>query len=318
MDRIFDASLAPSTWRTYGVAQSDFASFCNSIHTPPIPASEDLLIFYIAHLSLRLAHSSIRTYMSAIRNWHIVHGYSDPLTGKPKLGLFLRGVKKLKPAARDARLPITPFVLDKIRQVLLAHPSDYTNIMFWAACCLGFFGFLRSGEFTLPASASFDSTIHLTPQDIAVDSLDNTSKVFITIKASKTDISRQGLTICVGTTNTPICPVTAILTYLAVRGIQSGPLFCLPNSQPLTQAKFAALLKHSLAAAGIDCTRYSGHSFRIGAATTAAARGIPDSTIQTLGRWASDCFRRYIRLPPEELAGVSQTLVQVSSNSHSH
>ena len=134
VDRIFDASLAPSTWRTYGVARSDFASFCNSIHTPPIPASEDLLIFYIAHLSLRLAHSSIRAYMSAIRNWYIVHGYTDPLTGKPKLGLFLRGVKKSKPAARDACLPITPFVLDKIRPVFLAHPSDYTNIMFWAAC----------------------------------------------------------------------------------------------------------------------------------------------------------------------------------------
>ena len=134
------------------------------------------------------------------------------LTGKPKLGLFLRGVNKSKPAARDARLPITLFVLNKIRQVLLAHLSDYTNIMFWVVCCLGFFGFFRSGEFTFAATSPFDSTIHvhLTPQDIAAD---NTSNLFITIKASKTDISRQGLMFCVGTTNTPICPVTATLTY---------------------------------------------------------------------------------------------------------
>ena len=31
---------------------------------------------------------------------------------------------------------------------------------------------------------------------------------------------------------------------------------------------------------GIECSKYSGHSFRIGAATTAVAEGILDSLIQ--------------------------------------
>ena len=35
---------------------------------------------------------------------------------------------------------------------------------------------------------------------------------------------------------------------------------------------------------------------------TAIARDISESTVQTLGRWASDSFKRYVRIPREDLA----------------
>ena len=44
---------------------------------------------------------------------------------------------------------------------------------------------------------------------------------------------------------------------------------------------------------------YAGHSFRIGAASTAAANGIEVSIIQTLGRWISSAYLDYIRIPAE-------------------
>jgi hypothetical protein len=68
-------------------------------------------------------------------------------------------------------------------------------------------------------------------------------------------------------------------------------------------------MRETLLAAGVEYHRFSGHSFRIGAATTAAARGVADSTIQTLGRWKSESFRRYIRMPKLELASYSGKLV---------
>ena len=174
--------------------------------------------------------------------------------------------------------------------------------MFRAACCLGFFAFLRSGEFTLPSGMSFDPQFHLLPDDLKVDSLDTPTQVFITIKASKTDQAGKGVTLCVGHPGKEICPVTTMLTSLALCGFSHGPLFVFQDGKPLFQPHFSKMLKAVVEAAGMDSKRYSGHSFRIGAATTAAVKGIADSTVQTLGCRASDSYRRYIRLQPEELS----------------
>ena len=135
--------------------------------------------------------------------------------------LVLKGVKRWRPRSERHRLPITPYILNTMLTVLLQNPQEYNNIMLWAACCLGFFAFLRSGEFTAPAS-TFDPTWHLSPQDILVDSHATPSMLEIKIKGSKTDQTRRGVSLFVGRTHNCLCPVTAILAYLAVRGTSPG------------------------------------------------------------------------------------------------
>ena len=61
--------------------------------------------------------------------------------------------------------------------------------------------------------------------------------------------------------------------------------------------KFASLLKVNLAKAGFDIQLYKGHSFRIGAATSAAEAGVSEQDIMRMGRWKSSAFKRYIRIP---------------------
>ena len=67
-------------------------------------------------------------------------------------------------------------------------------------------------------------------------------------------------------------------------------------------------VKRALELAGVEASNFNGHSFRIGAASTAAANGMEDSLIKTLGRWESDAYLRYIKIPREELANYTVML----------
>ena len=149
---------------------------------------------------------------------HIAQGYGDPLKGCLQLELVLKGLNRRRPRSQDSRLPIMPFVLLRIMSVLDKDPHKYDNILLWAACCLGFFAFLRSAEFTVSSSWQFDPTCHLTPQDIAVDNVQQPAVMKIRIKASKTDQMKIGIDLYVGRTDNAICPIAAVLAYLAVRG----------------------------------------------------------------------------------------------------
>ena len=60
--------------------------------------------------------------------------------------------------------------------------------------------------------------------------------------------------------------------------------------------------------AGFDPEKYAGHSFRIGAVTTAAACGVPVDVVKTLGRWKSHAYQLYIRIPDSQLSAISNSL----------
>ena len=97
--------------------------------------------------------------------------------------------------------------------------------MLLAACCVGYFSFLRAGEFTVRSQEVFDPSFSLTLGDIAVDQHNNPSIVRIRLKQSKTDPLRRGVNVFLGQTNADLCPVTAILAYVALRPQLEGPLF---------------------------------------------------------------------------------------------
>ena len=312
---LLDRGVAQSTLAAYQSGKRRYFSFCAQFNFPPLPLQEHVLCQFVAFLfSASLSYQSIRSYLSAVRHLQITQGLPDPaLASLARLTYVLRGVQRaVKPQRRLPRLPITPGILRRIYQVWSQQTLTYERVMLWAAFCLGFFCFMRAGEFTCPSRQAFTDYM-LSPDDVAVDSHSAPTHMTVYLRQSKTDPFSVGSTLHVGVTGGNLCPVSAVLAYLAIRPRLHGPLFLFKDGSTLSKQRLVQALHQALSLAGIDDSRYSGHSFRIGAATTAARAGVSDSLIQTLGRWKSSAFTLYIRTPWRQITAVSASLASSKS-----
>ena len=175
-----------------------------------MPASETILCQFVALLAetgLRLR--TIKVYLSAVCFLHIEEGHGDPSAPSlHRLHYTLQGIKRaetVKGTERRERLPISPDILRKIKGVWEMATIQPDTKMLWAACCLGFFRFLRSSEMTVPSQSGYDPDYHLSYSDIAVDSPKNLQVMRVSIKQSKTDPFRKGIDLYMGRTSTDIC-----------------------------------------------------------------------------------------------------------------
>lgn len=248
-----------------------------------------------------------------MRHFHIRRGFELHLNKCLRLQLVCRRIKRSQGTKLTrVRLPITIKHLRLFHSLLaISYTSNYDSVMIWAAMTLAFFGFLRLGELT--CNSKFSPEAHLSSEDVIfLPSWENPDHLSVRIKISKTDPFRSGQTIIIGKTHQPVCPVQAMKAYMSTRDRTPGPLFMYVSGKPLTRDALTSETRQLLSQSGFTSSQYAGHSFRIGAATTAASVGLPPWLIKTLGRWSSDCFERYIRCPQPLILEVSHKLVKDS------
>ena len=186
-------------------------------------------------------------YLSALRQLHIANNHPDPKIGDmAKLEQVLRGIKREQGKAgkqSNKRLPITPSILKKFKGVWEKDAGNPDHIMLWAAVCLCFFGFLRIGEITVSSEAAYDEGAHLT---FEIDNISSPTLMKVHIKASKTDPCRKGVDLFLGRSLNDLCPITAMLTYLAIRGNKKGFLFQFTDSRLLTNQQSVSAVREAL------------------------------------------------------------------------
>ena len=251
------SSVAPATFHAYRSALRRYLNFCHQYHLPSFPLSRYNTIRFVAHLAeTGMSYQSIRSYLCGIHFMQVVQGFPDPyLSSNPLLGLALCGIHRQPlTTRRQPWLPITPEILQLLFNAWSQWPLErrYDALMLWAAVCTGFFGFIRAGEFTCPSRQAYNPRM-LGPQDVSVDSHLNPSIVYVRLRHSKNDPFGAGVTVCLGRTGQAICPVMALLGYLANRRMETRPLFCFQDGSPLLKQKLVTHVRQVLATwGGVD------------------------------------------------------------------
>ena len=317
LDNLWDAALNKSTRVTYMSAFKCFQRFLilNGVYgdsNNSVPyIDENQLLYFVTYCqkTLNLKYQTIKLYLAGIRHFIIRLGGYDPMANNVRLPIILRGIQKSQVNSTKERLPITAAVLEELCTLLSRGVfSAFKDLMLQCAFKMAYFGFLRCGEFT---RCKADSAFTVRLQDIRVDS--SQEFYIFNLGSSKCDPFHKGVNIAIYE-NPIFKPVDTMIKYIKLRlnlgASQISPLFVEDefDFRPLSRDTFLALLRNLLDRLGYDNCKFSGHSFRIGAATSAAAAGVEDHIIQCLGRWSSDCYIRYIRVNSKVLQGAQNDM----------
>ena len=259
--------------------------FCHDFALTLFPVNESILCYFVACLGLSAA--TIKTYLSGVLQIQIAAGQLFPCLRQVTRGVEL--TRSVRGNQMRTQLPITPSILRKLRGSWWGQGSQSTRSMYdrsllWAVALIAFFGFCRSGELTMPRERPLSSLI-TQKCGLQQPTASNGS-----VRRTKMDQARHGVKIVLGVTRRDLCPVQALLEYLSLRGREPRPLFLWSDGKPVTKTRLVEEVRLALRGAGLPGKEFAGHSFRIGAAMTASAAGVDDSTIQALGCWKTSAI----------------------------
>ncbi|XP_078667569.1 uncharacterized protein LOC144909433 [Branchiostoma floridae x Branchiostoma belcheri] len=231
--------------------------------------------------------------LSAIAFVHKILNYPDPAATFAIRKLMHSIQKQHIP---DSRLPITPPLLTALIEAFASIDlKNYDICLYKAMFLFMYYTLARISE--VAVNTASQHTLNLADISSTLDSSGNVASLVVHFKSFKhsKNTSQASIAIFPQPENRD-CPVTNLLRYLQNRGTHPGFLFLSNTGNAVTCDSFSKILKACVVHLHLDPHKYTSHSFRIGAVTTAAAlSGASDSTLRRLGRWSSDAFKKYIR-----------------------
>ena len=289
-------ALAPRTRRGYSAVSSEFQKFRESVGLEqnwPIPV-QHLQQFIVGLHKQGLAPRTIKGKLAALAFQAKARGLHD-FSSDFRIRKMVEGWSKERGRVKDARVPISPELLMGIcRQWGSICRDEYEVALFRATGLLTFFAALRISE-VVAGSKGDESRTALQLADVQL----RDGVMRLHIHRSKVDQWGKGVSVTLTQCQiATICPVRAMEVYLSRRGTKQGYLFIHNDGSPLTRYQFWRFAKEALRREGAHGLQFGTHSFRIGAASTAASLGYQPQDIKRIGRWASTTYRRYVRPLP--------------------
>ena len=277
-------SKAENTLRGYRADWRDFCGWCERNGQRALPAGPETVAAYIAECAEHLKVGSIQRRLNAIAEAHKATGQESPTSA----GIVRNTFKGIRRVLGTAAVQKAPAVTADIRAMVDASDAGLIGLRDRALILLGFAGAFRRSEI-----------VGLDVADLAF----TRDGLTVTLRRSKTDQEGQGRRIGIPYGSNPeTCPVRTVQAWLEQSAIVEGPVFRSISRhgkvQPgrLSPVDVARVVKKLAERAGLDPSKYAGHSLRAGHATSAAAAGASERSIMDqTGHRSVQMVRRYIR-----------------------
>ncbi len=278
LDDLIEAAISPNTRRAYRTDMQHFKDWGGTV-----PASPETVADYLAAHAGVLSVATLARRLVAIGKAHTMQGHPNPASSD-LVKLTLRGVRRLH--GRPQR-QVAAAIKEDILAMVTGLDTGLKAVRDRALILIGFAGAFRRSELI----AINCTMIEWVPQGIVV-----------TIPRSKTDQEGHGRKIAIPYGRGVICPVLALKAWLEKAGITDEAIFRPVDrhghvlNARLSGEAVAVIVKERAKAAGLDPSKYSGHSLRAGLATSAAAAGVASWKIrQQTGHSSDAMLGRYIR-----------------------
>jgi len=269
-------SKATNTLRAYQADFKDFSLFCSKNNFSSLPTNPKILAFYITHLSKYSKFSTLKRRLASISVIHKLKGhYID--NKHPLIMENLMGIKRKLGTNQKSKKPI---LISDLKEIINA--IDKSNLSYLRK--------LRDKSLILTGFAGGFRRSELVNIDIEdIEFVSEGLKIFV--KRSKTDQSGEGMTKGIPYfVNENYCPVKNLKNWINQGNLKEGKIYDLSDkSVSLIIKKFARI-------AGLNETKYSGHSLRSGFATATAQSGAEERDIMSMtGHKTTQMVRRYIK-----------------------
>ena len=269
-------SKAENTLRAYQADFRDFANFCSQNGFNEMPTNPKILSLYLTYLSSSSKYSTLKRRLASIGVLHKMKGhYID--TKHPIIVENLMGIKRKKGINQKGKKPL---LINDLKLIINAldesTEKEKKKLRDKTLILVGFSGGFRRSELV----------------QIEYEDLDFVSEgVKIFIKRSKTDQSGEGSIKGIPYfDNDKYCPVRSLKKWIEFNNIKSGKVFSVSDKT------VALVIKKYSYLAGLDSSKYAGHSLRSGFATSAAEAGAEERSIMAMtGHKSTEMVRRYIK-----------------------
>ena len=187
------------------------------------------------------------------------------------------------------------------------------KLLTWSVCTLAFHGAFRIHEILEKVEAEFDPDFSLLSEDVKIktEQKEGGDKFLeVKLKCPKESKAGKAVILEIFETKGTLCTIKAFERWAGRTQLEPGlPLFRDELGIPLTGTKLNKWLKRLLEdTIDYKIGKFSSHSFRIGLATTLGNRGYSNEDIKEAGRWKSNTYEIYMKLPRNKRVSVAKKI----------